>query len=641
MLAFFRSMAKSKFLAVLLGLPLLVGLLAIGNVRTNLVSGLFSPSDAVVQAGSRTVSQADFKTEFETYRRQQQQQGQTLTPQDAVAAGLDQQMLRAMAANEAMAETLKRLGVWPSDKIVAAQIAQNKQFQNPVTGKFDETAYVNLLTANNLTPAQYEKGLAADLATGYFSSSAAAGLKPPRLYGAVYADYLFEAHNLALVAIDPRTLGANEHPTDADLMKQMNDNARAYTVPETRTLTVVKFSAADLAKSVTADPAEVKKRYDFRKDTLSTPETRSVVQISAKDAAAAAALSSKLKSGADPAAVAQAAGAPAPVIYNDTTKGAITDAKVADAAFVLPPGAVSGPIQGALGWAVIKVTKVTPAKIVTFDDARPQIEQEVRAEAAAKAAYAEVTAYQAAHAKGSSLVEAARAAGVTPQTLAPTTAAGIGADSKPVAGLTGRMLKEAFALPQGGETPDPVQDKKGEYFALRVDKVIPPALPSLDAARARLTQDFVQQDFAKRLDAKLKDMSARVKKGESLDSVAQSVGSQVTHTSTTRVAAEQRLQPGQVAQIFSAKVGDVFTMGTALAKVESIAPPPAGIVASAMAGGQLTMARSLFEEVQQASRDWASAKIKPKLNIALARQAIGAADAASAPTPAGGAAPAQ
>ena len=65
-----------------------------------------------------------------------------------------------------------------------------------------------------------------------------------------------------------------------------------------------RISAAALADSIVADPAEVKKRYDFRKDSLSQPEKRSLLQISVKDAAQAADISAKLKAGGDPAAAA-------------------------------------------------------------------------------------------------------------------------------------------------------------------------------------------------------------------------------------------------------------------------------------------------------------------------------------------------
>jgi peptidyl-prolyl cis-trans isomerase D len=639
MLSFFRSMAKSKLLGVLLGLPLLAGLLTIGNVRSDL-GGLFTPKDAVIQSGSRIYTTDDFKREFESYRRQMAQQNQQITPDDAVAQGLDQQMLQAFAQRESMAEILHKLGIWPSDKLVVDEIAKVKAFFDPVTGKFDQKTYLQLLQQNQLTPAVFEKNQRDQLAYSQFMTAAAAGLKPPRLYGALVGAYLYENRSLSLFGVKPDILGKEPTPTDADLTKLMKEHAAALTVPETRQLTVVKFSAAALAPSVTADPAEVKKRYDFRKDTLSQPEKRSLVQISAKDAAQAADISAKLKAGGDPAAVAKAAGLQAPLIYTDTPKTGVADAKVGDAAFALPANGISNPIQGSLGWAVVKVTAVTPAKTVSFDDAKAGIEAEVKSEAAANKAYDLVQKYENAHDKGANLAESAKAAGVTPQTFEPVLSSGQNADGKPVDGLTPRMLKEAFALPQGGET-DAIQDAKGEYFAVHVDKVIPPTLPTLDKIRPRLTQAFLQQAMSKRLTDKLTELQARVKKGESLESVAQSVGSNVTHLSLTRAMAQQsrNLPPGLAAQIFSAKVGDIIMTGGGLARIDAIQPVAPGIVASTLPAGQQNMARGILEEIQEESRAWAKDQVKPKINVALADQAIGATASAKAPA-AGGAAPA-
>ena len=179
-----------------------------------------------------------------------------------------------------------------------------------------------------------------------------------------------------------------------------------------------------------------------------------------------------------------------------------------------------------------------------------------------------------------------------------------------------------------------MQESKGEYFAVRVDKIIPPALPTLDKVRPRLTQFFLQREMSKRLEAKLAELSARVKKGETLDAVAQSVGSAVTHLSITRTQAQQSktLQPEQIAQIFAAKTGDVITTGAVVAKIDSITPPPAGVIAATLPGGQVQLSRGVFDELQQEARAWSKAQVKPKINVTLAREAIGVQpDAKGAP----------
>ena len=182
MLSFFRNMAKSKIVWIVLFVPVGAGLLTIGSVRQDL-SGLFSPKDAVILAGGRTFTSDDFKHDFDAYRRQATQQGQQLTADDAVAAGVDQQMLQALAQRESLSATLTKLGIQPSAQQVFDEgISKVKAFQDPVSGKFDKKAYIEVLNQNQLTPAYFEKEQRDQLAYTQFAYlPPAAGLMPPRL----------------------------------------------------------------------------------------------------------------------------------------------------------------------------------------------------------------------------------------------------------------------------------------------------------------------------------------------------------------------------------------------------------------------------------------------------------------------------
>ncbi|HUO22714.1 MAG TPA: peptidyl-prolyl cis-trans isomerase [Caulobacteraceae bacterium] len=628
MLAFFRTLSQSRIMWALLGIPLVGGLLVIGNTRANL-SGLFV-QDSVIAAGARTYSQAEYKREFEAYRQRLAQQGQAVTVDDMVSQGADQQVLQSLARRESLAEQLRRDGVIPSDNLIVAQIKKIAAFFDPISGKFDQKTYTQRLADNQLTPETFQNELRDEAASDHFAAGMAAGLKPPRLLDAVITDFQSEAHTFDYLLVDPKLLGAPPTPTDAQLTTLMNANAQALTTPETRVFSVVRFSAKALAPTMTADPAEVQKRYDFRKDTLSTPEKRTVVQIPAKTADEAAGIAAKLASGADPAAVAKAAGEQV-VNYTDQPKAGIADPKVADAAFALPEGKSSGPIQGQLGLAVVKVLKVTPGHQVSLDEARPKIEEEVKAEAAVNQAYALSQKYETAHDKGASFADAAKAAGVAPTSIGPVTAQGQDAQGKPL-GLSPKMLAEGFKLTQNGDS-DVVQEDKGEYFVLHADKVIPPQPPTLDKVRPQLTQYFQVQELRKRMSAKLDELIARIKKGESLESVAASVGGKVAQASLTRQQAQGNRQMSQevLAQIFQSKVGDVFPAGAAIVKITGVVAPNAQVTGQSVQPVEQDLSRGIFQELIDEAGSYAQTKLKTKVNTQLARQAIGASPDAGAP----------
>lgn len=636
MLAGFRSFAKSPFAIVLFGL-LIVSFAVFG------ISDVFNQpsSSKVIVVGSRSVTPEDFKVRFDNYRNQLQQQGETLTPDEAVARGVDRGMLQELSLQESMAEMIKKMGVRPSEALVGdvlhkqlSQLPPGTRPFDPVTGKFDKQMYQALLAQNNLTPASYEASLRDEIAQSQFYASVANGLRTPRIYSALQAMYGLESRDLSAFAIDPASVAQPAAPTDAQLQAFMNENAARLTRPETRVLSVVRFSAKALEPSVTVDPAEIQKTFDFRKDTLAQPETRSLVQIVAPDAKAAATIADRLRKGEPPAAVAQAYGKQ-PVMILDKPKTALPDRKVADAAFSLGEGQVSAPIAGELGQSVIKVLKINAAKAASLEAARPQIEADLRVQAAQSKAYDQTQTFQDARDAGASVVDAAGKAGALVVTTAPLTAQGAGLDGQPAAGLTPDVLKAAFALPASGES-DLIEAGKGEYFAVRVEKVNKAAMPPLAEIKQPLAQQWMLNEMVKRLKAKADELAARVRKGESLEAVAASANVKIQKIpGLSRENAQQHQALGRDLLIaaFNAKPGEVFTasapqIGYVVGRIDTVHPGNASELARATETLRPQTSMAYMRDIGQAGRVAARDKLKPKLNLNLARQAIGVDTAA-------------
>ena len=634
MLAGFRSFAKSPFAVLLFGL-LIVSFAIFG------ISDVFKrpQGSGVITAGSRTMSPQDFKLRFDNYRKgMEQRSGQSLTPDQAVEQGIDRQIVAELTLQESMAAAIAQMGVKPSDKLVGdivhqqmSQLPPTQRPFNPITGKFDPQAYAALLAQNNLTPQAYEAALRDEIANAHFFSAVAGGLKAPRIYGALQGGYILEARDIAAFAVNPASVQKPAPPTDAQLTAFMKENAERLTRPETRVLSIMRVSAKALEPTVAIDPAAVQKAYDFRKDSLAKPETRTIVQIVAPDAKAAATISQRLAKGEDPVAVAKSFGK-TPLVLTEKPKTAIPDRKVADAAFALTVGQVSGPIAGELGVSVVKVLKVTPGSTASLESVRPQIEAEVRAQTAQTKAYDQTQTYQDAHDAGADLVAAASKAGALVLTTAPVTAQGADQTGQPVAGLTPDLLKTAFGLSQGGES-DLIEAGKGEYYAVKVEKVIPAAMPALAEIKPQLTAVWMGQEMAKRLKAKADELVARVKKGEAIEAVAASVQSKVQKVDgLSRQNAQQHMGLGRdfLGAAFQAKKNEVFStragpQGEAfvVAKLETIRPASPAAIAqiAAMAGAQV--GNGLMNDLGEAARNAAKTQLKAKNNLTLARQAIG------------------
>ena len=627
MLSTIRAFAKTWFATVLIA-GLIVSFAAWG-VGTSLHGKI---SNSVITAGSRELSGPTFKRIFMgELQRAEQQQGQPLSLTDAVAQGADTVILSGLAANEAYLEFLKRLGVTATQSEVGDEISKQPLFFDKVTGKFDNATYQEVLRNNDFTSEQFLAGVRDDIAQEQFNGAMAAGVQSPKTYAALFAVVKGETRDLSLFVIDQTAVPMPAPPTDAQLQTIINQNAAKLTRPETRQLTVVRASAKAIAASMPVDPAALQKLYAARKDAASTPEQRSFVIIPVKDAAAAATTAAKLRGGADPAAVAKALGVD-PISYSNSVQSAVADPNFATAAFALKPGEVSGPVQGALGagLAVIKLSDIKPAHSATFDEMRPQLETQLRTEASEKQAYDLMQKFTAAQAAGADLAKAAAAAGVAPQSIGPVDANGASANGPPAAALSPKLLHDAFKLAAGGQTGVET-DARGEYFVVRVDNILPPAVRSLAELKPQLIQYYMGTEISKRLSAKADELTARIRKGETLEAVAASVSAKVQHaTGITRDSLQQNraISPELGDHIFTSKKGDVFSGATGqvdfmIARLDADnAPAPAQAAAATM---QIIPAFSqqLAQNMVSQLRDVAKAQIKPVTDASMARQALG------------------
>jgi peptidyl-prolyl cis-trans isomerase D len=455
------------------------------------------------------------------------------------------------------------------------------------------------------------------------------GLRPPRAYGALAVVFAQESRDVLAFNVGPAAVEAPRPPSDSQLTEFMKANSEQLMRPEFRVLSVVRFSSAQVAGQVKITEADVRRQFEFRKDALNRPETRSLIQIPARDAGVARGLADRLGKGEDPAAVARSAGVE-PVIYTDKPRSAVVDEKVAEAAFAMAQGEVRI-VQGDLGVAVLRVTGITPGRNVTLDEIRPMLEAEARKTAAAEKVYALSQAYDDAHAGGATLNEAAAKAGVTVLTVGPVAEQGFDPTGRPVAGLSPRLIETAFRLPQGGESQIE-EETQGESFVVRVDRIIPRALPPLDEVRQPLARAWMNQEMAKRVRAKGESLAEQVRKGQDIAAVAASIGARPARLAgLTRQGAGQGgpLSQEGFGAAFQATKGGVFVAANPAAfavtvgRVETITPPAVADNARSVEDVRPQLGMAIFEELGAELPRYARSVLKVETSLELARQALG------------------
>lgn len=639
MLATIKKLMKSWFAAVLLGLVIIstafLGLGPQGDVLGSLAGNF---GTWVIKAGPNEVSAAEFKTIFDRMKKGAEQQYQTqISYEMAVKNGLEKQALDELMETEAIGAMIKKLGLRAPDSLVDEAMKQqilqlNQQYPgliDEITGEVNLGGFSQLLGDNGLTLDVYRKGLRDQIAAAQLGNTMQAGLVVPRIYSALQGAYSLEQRDVDYFVITPQSVGAIPPPTDAEMEAFLKQNAAQLMRPEMRVLQVVRFSAEDFKGKVTADPAEVQKRFEFRKDSLSAPELRSFVQIPIKNAGQATAVADRLRKGEDPAAIAKSVGATV-VNNSDKPRSAIFDKAVGDAAFSLPVGGVSGALKGELGQSVIKVTGITPARTANLEEHRAELEADVIKAAAANKAYEQAQAYDQAHAAGANMAQAAAKAGATIVSIGPVTAQGTDVLNRPVPGVSKQLLDTAFGLPAGSDSPL-VEISAGDQFAVRVEKIVPPAPPPLAEVRDQLSKALMARKQSELMQARAKALSDRARKGESLAAIAASSGYKLVQLPkmTRQGAREHQALGNEMLQtIFTGATGQVFTVGVqgqglAVGKIGAVRPGEIGQIAQATEMGRRNFSNGVFQDIDGATRAFAKETIKPKANRDRAIKALG------------------
>lgn len=625
MITLIRAFAKSWVALLLIGLLIIsFAVFGVGDVFRTPV-----PTE-VVKAGNRTVSVETFRSEWDRTRQNLQvQTGQQITNELAVQERLDVRLLQSLADRQAVAALIERIGLRPSDALITAEIQKIPAFFDQLSGRFDRRLYQDALARNKMTPAMFEQSIRDDIAQSHLASGLVDGLRPPRAYGALAVVFAQESRDVLAFNVGPAAVEAPRPPSDSQLTEFMKANSEQLMRPEFRVLSVVRFSSAQVAGQVKVTEADVRRQFEFRKDALNRPETRSLIQIPARDAGIARGLADRLGKGEDPAAVARSAGVE-PVIYTDKPRSAVVDEKVAQAAFAMAQGEVRI-VQGDLGLAVLRVTGITPGRNVTLDEIRPMLEAEARKTAAAEKVYALSQAYDDAHAGGATLNEAAAKAGVTVTTVGPVAEQGFDPTGRPVPGLSPRLIETAFRLPQGGESQIE-EEAQGESFVVRVDRIIPRALPPLDEVRQPLARAWMNQEMAKRVRAKGESLAEQVRKGQDITAVAASIGARPARLAgLTRQGAGQGgpLSQEGFGAAFQATKGGVFVAANPAAfavtvgRVETITPPAVADNARSVEDVRPQLGMAIFEELGAELPRYARSVLKVETSLELARQALG------------------
>ena len=624
MISIFRKFARSPFampLIVLVGL----GLLITGGVQTDILSTLRAPK--VVSAGDRGLSPTEFRAEMDRRLEQlQAQQQHAITYEELLANAPLGAILKGLAEETAFFAWTWKTGIRPGNELVLRQIRAFPAFFDPLTSQFSETLYASKLAEMKMTPALLERELRNDYARAHYGSALVAGLRMPRVYGALYANTNQQTRDGRWFVLTQAMAGSAARPTDAQLRSFMSENAERLRRPELRSGTLVIFrNPTD--QNIEISDEQIRARYEFRKDTLSTPERRTFTTLTAPTRAAADRIAAALRAGQSPAAVGEANDLQ-PANYAETPRSAIADPAVAAAVFGLNVDQVSDPIEARVGFVVARVTAIQPGQETTLDQAREQIVEELRGQEIRGAIARRVEAFEAARREGKGLEDAVRQVGAQIAPIPAISREGRNSDGQQTR-VPAQVLEAMWKLTEG-RANEPTALGGGDYFVVRVDDVTPAAMPALEEVRDLVTEAWIQRENVRLLSTRADALAARLRAGEDIAAVAASVGATVSTGTGVRQDQEAvtRLGQGVIGGLFNGRAGAVFSQpqsndSLVIGRVDRVSAPTAAVIAEEAQQWRARLGGASGDRLFAASVPAAAERMKATYNEDLARQALG------------------
>ncbi|GLR95753.1 peptidylprolyl isomerase [Bradyrhizobium liaoningense] len=481
----------------------------------------------VAKIGSTEISLNEFRQIY-TDRLQQisRQFGRPLTPDQARAFGLDRQVLQQTIAEAALDEEARRLGLGQTDDQIRQVIMNDPNFKG-VGGNFDANRFQAVIRNFGYTEQRYVAEQRKVSLRRQITGTIGAGLEPPKAMIDVLTRFQNEQRAIEFVKLDAAQAGTIDAPSPEALATYFEDHKVQFRAPEYRKIAFVVISPEDIGKWTEVSDEDAKKVFEQRKDRLGTPEKRQIQQIVFPNVAEAQAARERLVGGLSFEDLGKERGLSASDIdLGLVTKSSLTPA-VGDAAFSLPAGEISQPIQSGLGVAIVKVDKIEPGKEADYASFAGEIKREIATERARVKVADLRDKMEDERGGGSSVIDAAQKLGLTAVTIDAVDRSGRAPNGQPVASIPQGLdvVSQAFNTDVGVDN-DAISFKGG-YVWYDVLAITPSRDRNLDEVRDQVEARWRQDQMAARLKAKATEMVQKLEAGGKLADEAAAIGAKV------------------------------------------------------------------------------------------------------------------
>jgi peptidyl-prolyl cis-trans isomerase D len=380
------------------------------------------------------------------------------------------------------------------------------------------------------------------------------GIAAPKAEVTAEADYEGQTRSVDYFLLPAAAAGEIAAPSDEALKTFFNDRKSSYRAPEFRAMDVLALEPEMIANPAEVSDADAEAAYAKiagKDPRFGAPEKRDLQQILYPNEADASAAEAKLKGGASFDDLVKERGLkPEDTDLGETTKDAMLDKTEADAVFALPQGGVSEVLKSQFGPVIVRVKGITPSTMKPFAEVADEVKRQVSASRAGDKIQALHDKIEDLRVSGKSLIEAAKAVGLTGQSIDAVDAQGLDPKGAPVnLADKAELLRAAFASDVGLDEA-PINTKDGGFVWFDITKVDPAHDLTFEEAKPEVEKQWRAEEVDKALAGKADDLVKQIKAGGSVADLAKSAGAEAKSAQDVHRAEQTSLPEAVVAAIF-------------------------------------------------------------------------------------------
>jgi len=528
--------------------------------------------------------------------------GRPLSQDQARAFGLDRQVLQQTIAEAALDEQAQRLHLGQSDAETLRVIYGDPNFKGS-NGAFDQARFQATIREFGFSEQRYIADQRKVSLRRQIAGTVSAGLEPAKTMIEALSRYQNERRTIDYVRLDAAQAGTIDAPAPEALAGYFDDHKMQFRAPEYRKIAFVAVTPEEIGKWTEVSDADARKLYEQRRDKLGTPEKREVSQIVFPTMEEATAARERIAAGLSFDDLAKERELkPGDVELGMMAKSAIIDPAIAEAAFALPSGEVSQPLQGQFGVALVRIGKIEPGVLPSYDSMAASLKKEIATERARKAVADLRDKMEDERGGGASVIQAAQKLGLAAVTIDAVDRSGRLPDGQLAAIPKGiDLVSQAFNSEVGVDN-DPITFQGG-YVWFDVLGITPSRERSLDEVKDQVEARWRDDQIASRLKTKANELVARLEQGGKIADEAAAAGLKVESSAEfKRDGAVPGLPPAAIAAAFRiAKDGVGQTAGGAgnaqiVFRVTEVTVPPVDFASDEVKTLKQTLQRNLTDE---------------------------------------------